>query len=155
LPAIFLLSIKCKKGKNLMKRIILVFAITAAFTAVVVPPTMAANPHFIGARSCTFSRSTGDLTCSFKVAGLGNVSTADVFLVFKAACTNRGGHNPPGQASTEHRTFPVRNGSVTLVNERFDTNVSCPDRMVPFAGPSATLVINGVTVGQIPIVNVA
>src|SRR5215211_4099692 len=68
------------KGRNAMKRAIVIVAATAAFGALISSPALAGKPHFIGSRSCTFSLSTGDLTCSFKVAGLGNVSQATIQL---------------------------------------------------------------------------
>jgi hypothetical protein len=136
-----------------MKRIILVFAAAAVLGAFAAPHAVAGNPHFVGSRSCTFSESTGNLTCSFKVAGLGNATQATVQLVFPFGCINRGGNIPPGQASTNPVTVPVRNGQITLENFTFTTNASCPDQMRSFAGPVATLFVNGVEVGTIPITN--
>jgi hypothetical protein len=138
-----------------MRKIIVLFAVAATFGALGASPALAASPHFIGSRSCTFSASTGDLTCSFKVAGLGNVSQATIQLVFNFECTNRGGHNPPGQASTQPTTVPVSNGQITLTNFTFSSNASCPDKMTPSAGSSASLFVNGVFVGTIPITNIA
>jgi hypothetical protein len=138
-----------------MKRAIVIITAVAAFGALVSSPALAGKPHFIGNRSCTFSASTGNLTCSFKVAGLGNVSQATIQLLFNFSCTNRGGNNPPGQASTQPTTVPVSNGQITVTNRTFGTSADCPDQMAPHAGSSATLLVNGQVVGTIPITNTA
>jgi hypothetical protein len=81
---------------------------------------LAARPHFIGTPTCTTSGSgeTQTLTCTGKIAGLGNVSTATVFLTADVTgqCTNRGGNQPPGQSSVSGpaQTFPVNNGQIVF-----------------------------------------
>jgi hypothetical protein len=84
----------------------------------------AANPHFIGTPSASFG-SNGDLTVSFKAAGLGNVDTADFTLSADSAdaywqCFTRSGNPVQGVPKKATETdlvvtdkFPVRNGQTT------------------------------------------
>jgi hypothetical protein len=84
----------------------------------------AANPHFIGTPSASIG-SNGNLTVSFKAAGLGNVGTADFSLTADEAeafwqCFTRSGNPVQGvpKKATETdlvvtETFPVRNGQTT------------------------------------------
>ena len=142
------------KGR-FVRRFLLIGLMSAAALGLIAPAASASSIHFIGSRSCTFSSSTGNITCSFKVAGLGNVSTATIQLVFGFQCTNQGGNNPPGQASTQPTTVPVSNGQITVTNQTFTTNASCPDHMTPSVTGPATLFVNGQAVGTIPVTNTA
>jgi hypothetical protein len=93
---------------------------------------LAASPHFVGTPTCTTSGSgstTKTLTCSGKIAGLGNVSTVNARLVSDAItqCTNRGQQQPPGhQAVTgTPATLPVNNGQ-TVFTLSLSTSANCP-----------------------------
>jgi hypothetical protein len=138
-------------------RKLLLIGMTCAMLGGLAGTATADQPHFVGSKSCTFDQSNSTLTCSFKVAGLGNVSQASVRLAFDFTCTNRGDNNPPGQASTNTATVPVSNGQITVTNKAFTTNASCPDQMTPSAGQSAELFVTagGQTydVGSIPVTN--
>jgi hypothetical protein len=84
---------------------------------------LADSPHFINA-SASIDSSTGNLVCTFKEAGLGQVPTADVTCSASATvvyqCFNNGGNHPKaGNKETINAdvsgsgTFPVRNGQTT------------------------------------------
>ena len=111
-----------------------------------------ARVHFIGAASCTQVGSV--LLCDFKVAGLGNISTATVTVQapFSCAKITNGAQDvrPGGLASASQAGVPVSNGQITVTDFPV-TGGRCPDHFGPDFGGSATLIINGVTVGTIPI----
>jgi hypothetical protein len=112
-----------------------------------------ARAHFVGDRSCTQEGSS--LLCDFKVAGLGNISTAEVTVEapFQCAKTNRGEQEvrPGGLASASESDVPVSNGQITLADFEVSGGRQCPGPFRPDFGGSATLIINGVVIGQIPI----
>lgn len=118
------------------------FLVLAAFAVaglVAAVPAQADSPHFIKA-SATVDNS-GNLACSFKEAGLGNVTTADVSCAANATavyqCWNKGGNHP--QAGNKETvsgpvsgggTFPVRNGQTTgtiTVNPPDPGAFTCPN----------------------------
>ena len=94
-----------------------VSALTLVMTASSFTSVFAQNPHFVGQPNCTVS-STGVLTCSGKIGGLGDVQSATASLTASvaSACVNKGGNFPTGQQGTTvssgPQTFPVRNGAV-------------------------------------------
>jgi hypothetical protein len=108
--------------------------------------------HFIGSPSCTQVGS--NLSCNFKVAGLGNISTATVTVQapFTCAKTTNGEQDvrPGGLASSSQSGVPVSNGQITVTGFTV-TGGRCPDGFAPDFGTTATLIINGTTVGTIPI----
>src|SRR5689334_4762724 len=71
---------------------------SAALAVLLLAPVsaLARNVHFVGTPTCTASGS--QLCCSGKLAGLGTAPTS-VQVLANFTCTNRGGNNPPGQAS--------------------------------------------------------
>lgn len=106
-----------------MRRILFVLAATLVTAAIAVPAAFADSPHFISA-SASIDNSTGNLVCTFKEAGLGQVPTADITCSASATvvyqCFNNGGNHPKaGNKETIHAdvsgsgTFPVRNGQTT------------------------------------------
>jgi hypothetical protein len=99
----------------------------------------AASPHFIGSPTC--STVTGNLECTGKVAGLGNVSTVQAFLQSTATCTNQGGNTPQGLVKGPQETLTVQNGQTV-----FDLTIPnpCPDHMVA-TFTNVALVIGGTT----------
>src|SRR5215216_1667384 len=92
------------------------------------PLTPAFAVHFVGARSCT--QSGDNLLCSFKVAGLGNISSATVTITAPFSCTKTNGGEqfvqPGGLASSSQQGVPVSNGQITLTNFQV-TGGHCPD----------------------------
>jgi hypothetical protein len=111
-----------------------------------------ARVHFIGDASCT--QVGTNLLCDFKVAGLGNISTATVTVQAPFACTKTNGGDqfvePGGLASATQEGVPVSNGQITVTDFQV-TGGPCPDHFGADFGAVATLIINGVTVGTIPI----
>lgn len=100
----------------------------------------AASPHFVGDPSCDVVG--GDLVCSGKVAGLGNVEEVTAFIQADVTCTNRGGNEPLGQQGGEEQTFDVRNGQITFTDLTLEN--PCRDGMsATFA--DVALVIDGTT----------
>jgi hypothetical protein len=138
----------------IMRRISQTITVTAAaafitFAMIGTPSlVLAASPHFIGTPTCTTSSSGGTktLTCSGKIAGLGNVSTVSAQLVALAnsQCTNRGGNLPPGQASVAGipATLQVSNGQ-TVFTLGLSASPGCPPPQVG----SVTFTNVGVVVG--------
>lgn len=105
-------------------RIRTTLATTAAALAIAVAPAFAASPHFVRA-SATGPNAEGQLTVSFKEAGLGNGQTiayqADAMATATYQCFNKGGHNPSaGNKTTVLQDVSAtgsltagRNGSIT------------------------------------------
>jgi hypothetical protein len=116
----------------------LVAVVSLSALAFGVSPGMADSPHFLKATASLDS--SGNLICSFKEAGLGTVTTANVTCTANAsatyACINGGGNHP--QAANKETvaaqvgqtgTFPVRNGQTTgsiTVPPPGPGNFSCP-----------------------------
>jgi hypothetical protein len=113
-----------------------------------------ARVKFIGERSCTQSESGGTLLCDFKVAGLGNISTATVTVEAPFSCTkttNSGQDvQPGGLASSSDSNVPVSNGNIT-VDDFAVTGGRCPKPFAPTFSGNASLFINGQFIGTIPI----
>jgi hypothetical protein len=135
-----------------MKRPLTVFLAVLALAAIGTGAAVAANAHFIGARSCTQSGS--DLLCTFKVAGLGNISTATVTVQAPFSCTKTTNGDqdvrPGGLASSSQSNVPVSNGQITVTNFVVSGG-NCPDQFSPTFSGNATVIVNGVTIGTIPI----
>lgn len=100
----------------------LVLAGISVILAVFAGSASAANPHFLKAQASVDN--SGNLLCSFKEAGLGDVPTAEITCTADAtavyACINGGGNHP--KASNKETVngpvsgggeFPVRNGQTT------------------------------------------
>src|SRR5438034_4276001 len=137
-----------------MRRSSQAITVTAATTfiafAMIATPSLvlAASPHFIGTPTCTTGSSgaTKTITCSGKIAGLGNVSTVSAQLVATAnsQCTNRGGNLPPGQQQVAGMpaTLQVSNGQ-TVFTLGLSASANCPPPQVG----SVTFTNVGVVVG--------
>jgi hypothetical protein len=106
-----------------LKKRYVVAAVLAGAIAALSTVALADSPHFLKA-SATIDSSNGNLVCSFKEAGLGNVPTADITCSASATvvyqCFNNGGNHPKAaNKETVHAdvsgggTFPVRNGQTT------------------------------------------
>ena len=111
-------------------------AIFLAFAMIATPSlVLAASPHFIGTPTCTTSSSGGTktLTCSGKIAGLGNVSTVSAQLIsdITTQCTNRGQNVPPGHSSVTGTptTLQVSNGQ-TVFTLSVTASANCPPPQV-------------------------
>jgi len=106
-----------------MKRMLLVLVAVCATAAIAAPAAFATSPHFISASAAVDS--SGNLTATFKEAGLGNgATTAGITLSADASatyqCFNNGGNHPKaGNKETvttpvsQSGTFDVRNGSTS------------------------------------------
>ncbi|WBO64962.1 hypothetical protein [Streptomyces camelliae] len=147
-------------------RIRTTLATTAAALAIAVAPAFAANPHFINA-SATGPNPEGQLTVSFKEAGLGNNQNinyqADAQASATYQCFNKGGHNPAAgnkttvlQDVSAFGTFNSgRNGSVTAsltIDPPGPGTFTCPPGQkligptdVSYTDVSITDLTNGVT----------
>jgi len=90
--------------------------------------------HFVGSPTCTAV--DGQLCCSGKLAGLGTAPTS-VQVLASFSCTNRGGNQPPGQASGRSAPIQPRGGQITFAN--VCASGSCPDDMAPTFGGTATI----------------
>jgi hypothetical protein len=137
--------------KRNFKQTVVIFAMTGALIAASAFFTraFAASPHFVGTPTCsvlTADPEEGDLSCSGKIAGLGNVPSVQAFLVATVTSTygcgnpNNSGEVriPPGQPSSSPnvtgpaQNLPVRNGSTTfsgdtaLTIEEPAPGITCP-----------------------------
>jgi hypothetical protein len=112
-----------------------------------------ARVHFIGDATCTQIGS--NLVCDFKIAGLGNISSATVEVQAPFTCTKTNGGQqfvqPGGLASGSQSNVPVSNGQITVSGFVVSGGRSCPDGFGADFGGVATVFINGVSVGTIPI----
>jgi hypothetical protein len=125
------------------KKQLIVPAITAALVLTLAPTmAFAQNPHFIGQPDCEVDND-GNLDCSGRLAGLGNVEGVDANLVADVtatfACDNPGPgvHIPPGQPTDaqevegDTETLPVRNGQA-----RFSLSIDAPEPSEGFECPN-------------------
>jgi hypothetical protein len=120
------------KRETRLRASLLIGAAFLAFTIIAPSTVFAASPHFVGAPICSTSGSgttTKSLTCSGKIAGLGNVSTVTAQLVSDAftQCTNRGQNQPPGHQTVAGTpaTLPVSNGQ-TVFTLSVSASANCP-----------------------------
>lgn len=132
-------------------------AVLASMTATA---AFAANPHFIGQPACTVD-AQGNLDCSGRMAGLGNVSEVDAFLEADISatfgCDNPapGIHIPPGQpedfqdVAGEQETLPVRNGQA-----RFDLSIAAPQPGEGFECPNPNwdIVLVSITYSNVSVI---
>jgi hypothetical protein len=100
--------------------------------SLVAAPVLAAASHFVGTPTCSTSgsgTSTKTLTCSGKIAGLGNISTVSAKLVSDAItqCTNKGQNLPPGHQAVAGTpaTLTVSNGQ-TVFTLSVSASANCP-----------------------------
>jgi hypothetical protein len=95
-------------------------------------------------RATLVRRGTGNLDDEWDLAFSGtaptSVETAPTSVEIDAAfnCTNRGGNQPGGLASGESGPIMPRSGQITVSNVCTSAG-SCPDRMTPTFGPTATI----------------
>jgi|SRR5215211_323913 hypothetical protein len=94
----------------------LAIPVVAASALMLMVPMLAsaASPHFVGTPSCDVVG--GDLECSGKVAGLGNVEEVTAFIQADVTCINRGGNEAFGLSGGEEQTFDVNNGQITFTD---------------------------------------
>jgi hypothetical protein len=134
-----------------MRRLIVGIALAALMIVGLAPSAIAANPHFVGTPTCTVVGN--QVSCSGKIAGIGTAPSV-VQVVVPFSCTNRGGNQPPGQASGQTGPIQPRGGQITFSNVT-TAPATCPDQMTPTFGPNATINVfqNGTLVfsGTVPI----
>jgi hypothetical protein len=121
-----------------MTHVMKVVALLAVVMALLVggPVAQAANIHFVGTPTCTVSAGGTQLECAGKLAGLGKAPT-NVEVVADFNCTNRGGNQPPGQASGQSGPIQPSGGQITF--DVTTTAAGCPDDMTPTFGSTATI----------------
>jgi hypothetical protein len=104
-----------------MKKLYVVLAAVVAALSVTASAS-AISPHFLSAKASVDG--AGNLVCSFKEAGLGNVPTTSITCTANAtavyACINGGGNHPKAANKETVNgpvsgggSFPVRNGSTS------------------------------------------
>ena len=95
---------------------------------------VAASAHFVSGPTCS-QTSTSTLTCSGKVAGLGN-SAIFVVVNAPAGCINNGENTPPGHQNFISGPFTTPNGQFTFGpgtgNNVNATAAGCPKGQQPF-----------------------
>ncbi|MGW1166234.1 hypothetical protein [Streptomyces sp. NPDC002550] len=100
-----------------MRRVLKLLTMTLLALGIGVTPALAANPHFIGAPTCSTKsivNNRATITCSGKAAGLGT-GPALVFLTADQVnaqyiCVNPGGNTAPGHPAFFQRvTGPTQN----------------------------------------------
>lgn len=122
-----------------MRRITAMLAFIFAALLVMSAPAVAASPHFLRS-AASGPDAAGNLSATFKIAGLGDnvtitvVATADATAVY--ACRNNGGNFPSdpkkttvsGPVSASGDFTSGKNGSVTgaLTLNPPSTTLSCP-----------------------------
>jgi hypothetical protein len=145
-----------------MRRSFLVVAAFVVAAVALVPAALAANPHFIdnqpnsGDPSCTWDGGNS-ISCSFKIAGLGNVSQVKANVGVTRTCTVQSGANsPPGQLKSKTVTLAVDNGQVTTDPVQVFTfkKLNCPGTQTTDLGDSVDFFINGKFIGSVPLTTV-
>src|SRR6266516_5592160 len=111
------------KGRlNKFTLCLLALAVTGAIAGI----ATAANPHFVGSKSCVQSGDT--VTCSFTIAGLGS-QAVDVTISANFSCQKTNGGDqfvqPGGLASTDLGSITPENGRITVTDATLSG--SCPD----------------------------
>jgi len=124
-----------------MRKLGIIAVLALMVTALAAVPALAASPHFQAKNtSVSGPNANGDLTVSFRIAGLGNdldsvriTLTSDASAVY--ACRNNGGNFPSdpkkktvSTAVSVSGTFPVHNGSASgsLTLSPPDSTLNCP-----------------------------
>jgi hypothetical protein len=125
------------KGNVITKKQVVVPAITAALVLMMAPAMLstvyAQNPHFNRDPNCSVDNA-GNLDCSGRINGLGNVAEVDAFLVADVSATfgcdnpGKGIHIPPGQP-TESTPVTGDTEPLTVRNGRadFDLSIAAPE----------------------------
>lgn len=122
-----------------MRRITVILAFVVSALFIMSAPAVAAAPHFIRS-GVSGPNAAGELSASFKIAGLGDnvtitvVASADATAVY--ACRNKGGNFPSdpkkttvsGPVSASGDFTSGKNGSVTgtLTLRPPSTDLNCP-----------------------------
>jgi hypothetical protein len=124
-----------------MRKLGIIAVLSLMALALAAVPALAANPHFQAKNtSVSGPNANGNLTVSFRIAGLGNdldsvriTLSSDASAVY--ACRNNGGNFPSDPkkktVSTDlsvSDTFPVHNGSASgsLTLSPPDSTLNCP-----------------------------
>ena len=146
---------------HVSRRALLVVGAVLATGAIAIPVALAANAHFIdnqpssGDPSCTYDGGNS-ITCSFKIAGLGNVSQVRANIGVTRTCTVQSGANsPPGQLKSRSVTLAVENGQVTRDSQVFTfRKLACPGTQTTDLGDSVDFFINGKFIGSATLITV-
>jgi hypothetical protein len=124
-----------------MRRILFVFALAIATTALAVPVALGANAHLKGNNPISFNDNILTLSATVSYAGLGNFDTLQTLSATgnpTADCVNpgTGEHRPPGHqpaavtltGSTAVPKGDIKNGNVTI-----STETGAPQTPIPGA----------------------
>lgn len=148
-------------AKRSMRRALLVVGAVLVTGAIAIPAALAANAHFIdnqpnaGDPSCIWDGGNS-ISCSFKLAGLGNVSQVSANIGVTRTCTVQSGANsPPGQLKSKPATLDVENGQTTADPQVFTfRKLNCPGTQTTSLGDSVDFFINGKFIGSVPLTTV-
>ena len=144
--------------------------LAAALAALIVTAAAyASSAHFVRGPNASLNSSSGNVTVSWKEAGLGDTVTVDYLAsadgTARYQCVNRGGNCPAASnkqnvssAVTSDGTFSPKNGTVTasLTFEPPAGTLKCPGGQVlkmvsaSFTGIALADLTNGVHAGAIP-----
>jgi hypothetical protein len=143
-----------------MKRYLLLLAAVAVAALAFPSIASAAKAHFIdnqpnaGDPTCVYDGGN-DITCSFKIAGLGNVEevTADV-RVTRRCTTQSGSNDPPGQQRSQPQTLDVDNGQTTDDSATFVfRRLECPGNQTTNLGDEVDFFVDGRRIGSADLIN--
>jgi hypothetical protein len=115
-----------QKTRTTITYAIVAAALALALSSSLITPALAAGPHFVGTPTCStsFGTDTKTLTCSGKIAGLGNGSTGSAVLLSQVTF-------PCSHPFFPSAVFPISSGqSVFTASITFTNN--CPP--VTFGG---------------------
>lgn len=130
-----------EKGRDLMRRLMFVSALTLLLGVSTMPAAWAGSPHFVDA-TVTCSSSGNTLTCSGKEAGLGDEAQIHIVVSATAECINPGSHHPKAankESVSAAGDFPVQNGKANF-------SLSVTATFQPDCSPPMTVVFVDVTV---------
>lgn len=141
-----------------MRRFSKILVLLTVTAGLAVPAALAA-PHFIanqpnsGDPQCTWDGSSNSITCSFKIAGLGNVSSVSATVQVSRICTTQSGSNsPPGQLKSRPAPLAVSNGQTTQSPVTFTfSKLLCPGSQTTTIGNTVEFFVGKTDLGAVPL----